>query len=406
MRLISSGLCVAVVCIGSHQPDPRGLLKDADRIAWLKNWSKAEPLYADAERQFAAQGDRRDAIYAHVSKWRGEMKSLPPDRVSSEISALLNDPIVKNDAALRLRCLVVKGDADMDINSNLAQQDWSEAKSLAEKLQYPDWVSRASGELGVIAFLHGDSATAMMSVQGAIDHARKAHDIGALYRYSTLMANGLAEFGAEKAALKLYDEALKATAGEKDLGTPVLTITGKASALAHFGRTLEAERLLQQALADAQQTGNLGYESELYLELGKISLKTGDKKSAGEQFAKSAGFARRASSPRMEAEANYELAGLYQQSDIHKAEKAIIAGLDASRLSGDRYYLPKYLSEYAMLEALQGRTKHAEALFAEATDIRAAWRRRGARSTIVSGCINTSSNAIAWESTPPTVASA
>jgi hypothetical protein len=83
---------------------------------------------------------------------------------------------------LKVRCLVVKGDADMDINSNLAKQDWPEAQSLAEQLHYADWASRASGELGVIAFLHGDSATAMMKVQGAIRHARQTQDVGALYR--------------------------------------------------------------------------------------------------------------------------------------------------------------------------------------------------------------------------------
>jgi len=133
--------------------DPKAALAEADRLAWLKNWTRAEPFFAKAEQGFTAAGDRRDSLYAKVGRLRGEMRSGSPQISSHEVALLLNDPLVKTDRALRLRCLTVKGDADLDIDSNLAQRDWKEALVLARELGLPDWESRAKGELGIIAFL-------------------------------------------------------------------------------------------------------------------------------------------------------------------------------------------------------------------------------------------------------------
>ena len=46
--------------------DPEVLLAEANHLAWLFNWPKAEPLYARAEALFKEKGDKRDEIYARV----------------------------------------------------------------------------------------------------------------------------------------------------------------------------------------------------------------------------------------------------------------------------------------------------------------------------------------------------
>src|SRR5688572_33351082 len=35
--------------------DPEKLIKEAERVAWLKAWPRAAPLYAEAERLYAAE---------------------------------------------------------------------------------------------------------------------------------------------------------------------------------------------------------------------------------------------------------------------------------------------------------------------------------------------------------------
>jgi hypothetical protein len=43
--------------------DPHKLLAEADRLAWLRVWTRAEPLYAKAREAFIASGDERNALY-------------------------------------------------------------------------------------------------------------------------------------------------------------------------------------------------------------------------------------------------------------------------------------------------------------------------------------------------------
>src|SRR6266849_10901936 len=66
VAFIRTTLVVAVASLchatfAQNTPDPNKLLQDADRLAWLKNWTRAEPLYSDAERLFTERGDQRKA---------------------------------------------------------------------------------------------------------------------------------------------------------------------------------------------------------------------------------------------------------------------------------------------------------------------------------------------------------
>src|SRR5579863_5219790 len=52
------------------------MLAEAKRLAFLHNWPKAAPLFAQAERFFVSTGDRHQEIYAHIGRLRGEIESL------------------------------------------------------------------------------------------------------------------------------------------------------------------------------------------------------------------------------------------------------------------------------------------------------------------------------------------
>ena len=66
----------------SAQPasDTTKLIQEADRLAWLRAWGAAEPLYAEAEKLFAARGDQRNALYAQISVLRGQLPSIARSR--------------------------------------------------------------------------------------------------------------------------------------------------------------------------------------------------------------------------------------------------------------------------------------------------------------------------------------
>ena len=81
---------------------PEQLLVEAERLAWLKAWTKAEPLYAAAEREFAARGDKRNALYAQINTLRGRLPRLPVPEVSESLANYLEDPLVLADDRLRL----------------------------------------------------------------------------------------------------------------------------------------------------------------------------------------------------------------------------------------------------------------------------------------------------------------
>src|SRR5438067_11596424 len=100
----------------AQESDPHKLLAEADRLAWLRAWTRAEPLFTAAERAFAAQGDERNAMYARVSALRGQLSRLPVPEVSASLGVLLDDLLVLGDERLRPRTLILNGETDTAVD--------------------------------------------------------------------------------------------------------------------------------------------------------------------------------------------------------------------------------------------------------------------------------------------------
>ena len=89
-RLYLVGIVGTVLAFLQYSPavaqvsDPHRLLAEADRLAWLRVWTRAEPLYAKARDAFKANGDERNALYAEVSQLRGRLPTLPVPDVSGD----------------------------------------------------------------------------------------------------------------------------------------------------------------------------------------------------------------------------------------------------------------------------------------------------------------------------------
>lgn len=365
--------CVALqICtpfLLAQSGNPEAALAEAERLAWLKNWTRAEPLFASAEQAYAARGDRRNELYARIGKLRGQLPRRANAKVSQILADLLTDPLVKSDQRLRLRCLVVKGDTDLDMDAGLAERDWTEALALAKALNDKGWESRATGELGIIAFLQGDSSAALIKVGMALTQAHASGDIGAELRYLTLFGNGMTEIGRPEQALTYFDRALTIHRA-KDLQEPMLTYSGKATALVALGRGSEAKQLLEHALEVAKQTNSVGYQADLLTQLGLLAEKVSQPKKAALRFEEASRLAEGADAWRTVSLAQIELSKIYEAAgNLAGAEQAAKRSVAACRRVSDRFYLPRYLSRLADVQLKRGRIQQAKATYGEAEDL-------------------------------------
>src|SRR5262249_45749319 len=115
------------------QGDPQAILREADRLVWMKAWSKAGPLFEQARAEFAGRGDRRNELYAEINLVRVNLPRTAVPEASRLLDDYLDDPLVRSDDAMRLRCLVIKGETDEDLDPTLANAAWREALVIAER---------------------------------------------------------------------------------------------------------------------------------------------------------------------------------------------------------------------------------------------------------------------------------
>lgn len=156
-------VAVALLCTGCtrHPPEDHAvLLREADRLAWLTNWTAATPVFARAEELARRTGDERSALYAKFGRLRGEMQVRALPDVSAEIARDLETALAKSDRWLTLRGLTAKGDIDLEWDVPAARDTWQQILQLATALKHEGWMNRARGDLGMISFLQGDSRQA------------------------------------------------------------------------------------------------------------------------------------------------------------------------------------------------------------------------------------------------------
>jgi CHAT domain-containing protein/Tfp pilus assembly protein PilF len=364
----AASLCHAT--FAQNTPDPDKLLQDADRLAWLKNWTRAEPLYADAERLFTERGDQRNALYASVNELRAQLPRLSVPEVSQRLAEYLEDPIVQGDDRLRLRCLVIKGETDTDLDPFLAEQSWREALDIATKLADSAWVNRAEGELGLVAFLQGDISTSVIKLGRALQTAQSNGDLASVVRWLTLFGEGYSQLGRAEQALDYYDKALKAASLVPELQFPAMTYLGKGDALVKIGRFDEAEQLLNQALAVATREGALGYQAELTFSLGLIANGRKQTDHAVELLSRATDLARKAGGNRILAEIALDLAKIQRANNrLAEADDTLREGVDVARTMHEQILTPKLLAQLAEVRSSQQRYMDAADLLEEATDL-------------------------------------
>lgn len=355
---------------GSDSPPGADALRSGERLAWLRNWNAARPFYAKAEQQFEAAGDRRNALFANISRLRGELDNRPYLETSAYLGNLLEDLLLQSDLALRLRCLAVKGDVDLELDTDRARRDWTEAKAVAEKLGEPAWVNRASAEVAITDFLAGDVKAAALGIAVAIRKAKELNDLGSLVRYEALVGHGLVQWKQYGKALKFFDDALALAQQNPDIQHPLLVYSGKIDALIALGRMVEAQKLLQTALAGARAKSMTGYEAELHLRAALLEWKHGEKNQAIAELREGMRLADSIDGIRIAGQCSFQLAQYFEQNgNMAGASEAIQRTIASGRKAGDRVLLPAALAEAGRINVTLGRLAAADAYFEEAAEI-------------------------------------
>src|ERR1700694_1802161 len=152
-------------------------LQEAKRLSWLGNWEAAGPFFERAKNLYGAAGDQREEAYARIGRIRAHAEGSSLTEMSKLLGRELGHPLLRTDLRLRLWCLMAKASLDFNIDSATAKQAWVEALDLANTVSEKEWAARATGELGIIAFLEGNTSLAVSNVGKAIRSAYLTRDI-------------------------------------------------------------------------------------------------------------------------------------------------------------------------------------------------------------------------------------
>jgi CHAT domain-containing protein len=343
----------------------------AERLFRLDNYAKARPLWIRAERAFRAQGNEVKTIWAHVSRLRGDSETvLSYPVVSREVARLLESAAVRKDPELRLRCLVVKGAADLSSKDpETSGRVWAEALQLAQALNDQFWIGRCSGELAVTAFLKGETAKAVELNARAFEIARKIGDLQGEIRQKSLEGVGLLEQQRYDEAIIRFDDALNFAKSDLDIRFPLMAYMGKAQALAAQGKAAESTKLLRQAMQYVEAANIQVYKADLLLALAGGAIQRRRDAEAEPLLLKAANAAKRAGMPRPYSDAQLRLAHIYaDRGDLIHAERSVRECISAGRELVDMYFMPQNLAFAANIETRLRRPVQADADYEEAED--------------------------------------
>ena len=346
------------------------LLQQADRRAWLTDWNGAMPLYVQAEKDALKAADGRNALYAKFGRLRGQMQTLALVDVSEQIAIGLESAIAKGDTTLQLRGFTVKGDIDLEWDVSAAQHDWERVRQLARDLGDKGWENRANGELGMVAFLKGNTGEASKLVQQALQTSVQSGDIGGQLRYMGAIANGILLAGNAQLAMDYVDRALKIATDHPETGFPYVVYSTKVHALLASNQADQAERFANAAVSEAQSGDHRIKQIELLITLAQIAQNRKQSDRALELYSQAASIARAGHVQRLLADAEQSLADAYRRAgNLVQAQRHASAAVRETEASGSRFTLPVRLGVLAEIYAAQGKVAAADRLYEQATDV-------------------------------------
>ena len=252
-------------------------LREAKRLAWLNNWTAAEEVLM---RSNFKPADEAASLFSRAVQIRGNIESTPFPDAAAEVTSMLASDAARNDFELRLQLLSIEGDVEFQYDLAAAQRTWEEAKRLAAAHKQWQWEARAEGELGAIAFLNGEIFTATRLVTEAFLKAELSGDVASRMRYCSDLGEGFAEYGRSADAIRFFDKALALAASTPDVYFPFTAYLGKARLLAATGHAAEGLRMLHDALNDSRLKNLKVREARTLTLLGEVAASAGNREEA------------------------------------------------------------------------------------------------------------------------------
>jgi len=358
------------VCRRWFSHGPEALLERADEMSWLNSWIDAEPLYHQAELGFIQSHQYSKALYARVSQTPAHSESSIS--VPSQIALLRSDLDLPEatDPETRLRILTILGLLEVNYDSGMARQTWTEVESLASRRHHYLLATRAIGEQGVAAYLLGDITTAKKDVVKAWTVA-KALDPGAHIRYASLYGVGLVEMKKYQEALGPLDEAIKVAGKTRGAAYPTIAVTAKIEALSGVGRNEEALALAAEELRRFSDYHLAGHLYQLYQTRAGVYERMGQWDRAISDLRQAAQYAEQLSYWRGLTEADGSLAKAYMhEGALQPALDAINQAIEANKnIPDELYFVPRNLGIKAEILARLGETKSSNDLYEKSADL-------------------------------------
>jgi len=348
---------------------PQAALAEADRLAMLYNWPRALPLYAEAETGFRRLNDAKGVLEARLGWLRAEAYEEPSPALAAEVGRDLRSPIVQRDPELMLRCLAVKAAIEEEVNEDYSRPTWEKIQELAKRLNDRRWQARAQAELGIIAFLDGDVATATQALKTALVSLYLQGDMGAAIYYGSIVGNGQVETGQPETGIKYCETAIQTAATVKDMGFPFMAYEGKARGLIALHRNGEAKQVLDEAIRQAQAQNALAAEAQLLVVRGKQEA-TVNPQQAIKDLGAAIDFCKQQRFHHAHAWGTFELATVYRdQGEFAAAERHAATAERETEGLEDKYHLPEDLALMADLAAKAGRAAAADSFYRRAEDV-------------------------------------
>lgn len=344
---------------------------DADHLAEIGDRQRSQALYQKLEERFTVIGDTRNALYAHVSYLRGDLGQTNLQQLSLYLAEQLKRPGVQNDPYLKIRCLETKAAADLNLDGVSARPAFEELERTAAQVGEKQIASRASGDLGIVAFLEGNSNEAKWRVAGAMASSIVTGDVAAQSRYLSLFGLAALEHHQPEQALWFLNKAISiAEKNSKVVAFPEMAYIGKVGALTQLSRFGEAQVCINRAMDYATRNDSVGYQADLLVETGKFDVKQGKIQEAIDALERAANLSARISFKRGAAEAEAQLAALYQRiGDLRKARDCAARCVLAHQQLGEVYLIPHQLAVQAAIETAAGDLAQAEQTYSKAEDL-------------------------------------
>ena len=362
---------------------PEAILARADQMSWLNGWIAAEPLYRQAELQFAQRHQPSKTLYARVSEMPAHSESSTS--VPAQIAQLTNDLALPEaqEPETRLRALTILGMLEVNYDAGMARTTWADVEALALRQHQYLLAARAMGEQGIAAFLLGDIATAKKNVVKAWMVA-KAADPGAHIRYASMYGAGLVEMHKYKEALGPLNEAIKVAGKTRGAAYPTIAITAKIEALSGLGENKEALVLAGEEMQRVSGYHLAGHLYELYQTRAGVYERMGQWDQAVSDYGQAVQYAKQLSYWRGLTQVDGSLATAYlHQGALQPALTTINEAIASNeRIPDELYFIPRDLAIKAEIMARLGDNKSSILLYKKSADMLDALLSRVPTSTV------------------------